>query len=86
LGDSSYAKVDDCVSSKEGEGNGVVNQDVLLPILNAENLDKTGVPSTPVPNRVTAQEHDTPIFALLEVNNCMRAALTKNKKIGRAHW
>ncbi len=43
--------------------------------------EKTGVPSILVSNRVTSQEYDTPIVALLEGNNSMRVALTKKKNM-----
>jgi hypothetical protein len=44
------------------EGDGVVNQDVLLPVLNPEKQDNTGVPSTLMSNRVTSQDYNTLIL------------------------
>jgi hypothetical protein len=82
LDNSSYAEGDNGVSSKEKEGDELVNQDVLLPVLHPENQDNTGFPCKLVSNRVTSHEYDTPIVVLLycwRVAILWGVALTKKK-------
>jgi hypothetical protein len=80
LDNSSYAEGDNGVSSKEKEGDELVNQDVLLPVLHPENQDNTGFPCKLVSNRVTSHEYDTPIVVLLEGSNSMGSCFDKEKK------